>query len=233
VFPDGVDGELIVNGIPFNKISSAISSFKGEPDFTYYVFDWLVDLKETYEQRVLRLGELIHLKYCAPVIPTLIENEDALLSYEEHVLDHGYEGICFRTPDSPYKFGRSTLNQGWLIKFKRFADSEAEIISLEEQKRNENELERDELGYAKRSKAKAGMIDANTLGSFLVRDIYNGKEFGIGGGTGVTQELRKEIWNNKDKYIGRIIKYKYQPVGVKELPRFPTFIGFRDEDDMD
>ncbi len=43
---------------------------------------------------------------------------------------------------------------------------------------------------------------------------------------------RKEVWENKEKYIGKILKYKSQKSGEKDKPRFPTFIGFRNEKDM-
>ncbi len=36
---------------------------------------------------------------------------------------------------------------------------------------------------------------------------------------------------DKDSF-GKIIKYKAQKVGEKNAPRFPSFVGFRDERDM-
>jgi hypothetical protein len=31
---------------------------------------------------------------------------------------------------------------------------------------------------------------------------------------------------------GRIVKYRYQPAGMKDVPRFPAYLGFRDVRDM-
>jgi DNA ligase-1 len=141
-----------------------------------------------------------------------------------------------RTPNSPYKQGRSTLKEGWLLKVKRFKDSEAEIIGFEEQMENTNEKTKDELGHSKRSSHKAGMVGKGTLGKFLVREIgstpWFGREFAIGTGEGLTNELRQEIWDNRDKHLGKILTYKYQVHGIKELPRLPISKGFRDERDM-
>jgi len=76
------------------------------------------------------------------------------------------------------------------------------------------------------------MVPADTLGEFHVRDVTTGLEFRVGTGEGLTKELRKTIWDARDEYVGKIITYKYQPHGVKELPRFPVFKGFRHSDDM-
>jgi DNA ligase-1 len=51
-------------------------------------------------------------------------------------------------------------------------------------------------------------------------------------GSGLNDELRDAIWDNRDEYIGKIVKYKFFQHGVKELPRHPVFLGFRHEDDL-
>jgi len=70
----------------------------------------------------------------------------------------------------------------------------------------------------------------DTLGTLLVRDVHTGVEFGIG--SGFTAEDRQRFWNNKQKVIGTIVKYKYFPTGSKDKPRFPVFLSFRSKDDM-
>jgi len=35
-----------------------------------------------------------------------------------------------------------------------------------------------------------------------------------------------------DNLMGKVVKYKSQPTGVKDKPRFPVFLGFRDKVDM-
>ena len=101
------------------------------------------------------------------------------------------------------------------------------LLGFEERMTNTNEQERDERGYAKRSSKKAGLVGANTLGSLLAWNI----EFGVG--SGFTDAERQEIWDNRDKYLGRLITFKYQEI-IKGTgrPRFPTFKGFRWEGDL-
>lgn len=47
----------------------------------------------------------------------------------------------------------------------------------------------------------------------------------------MTNEEKKEVWENKEKYIGKYIEYKGMLVGAKDLPRHPIFIRFREDKD--
>jgi len=51
-------------------------------------------------------------------------------------------------------------------------------------------------------------------------------------GTGFTDEQRAHIWANRESLMGRMAKIKHFEIGVKDLPRFPVFLGFRAEEDM-
>ena len=231
-YPDNVDGELMVHGATFSQTSSAIMSRHGQPDFYFCVFDWVREsLKKPYNQRMEDLQTLSELPNISLLLPTLIENEVQLLEYEEHCLDMGYEGVMLRDPYGPYKCGRSTVKQFYLVKLKRFEDSEAEIIGFEEKMHNLNEAKVDELGHIKRSSHKENLVPAGTLGKLIVRDIHH-PEWILGIGTGFDAPLAKEIWDNQEEWLHEIIKYSYQLAGMKDLPRFPSFEGKRSKDDM-
>ena len=234
---NGLDGELMIKGKTFNEIQSAIMKKSGEPDFSYHVFDRVTNsLKDPFLDRYVNLVADQACGLLAPRIQVVqhhrINSEEELLAYEVKCLAEGYEGVMIRSFSGPYKCGRSTLKEGYLLKLKRFEDSEAEILSFFELEHNENEQEENELGLSKRSSRKDGMVKAGTLGGFKLRDRKTGVEFDIGTGEGLTQELRQEIWDNQDKYKELLVKYRFQPSGVKEKPRFPIWIGFRHPDDM-
>lgn len=229
--PEGLDGEVMIPNTPFNEISSAVMSEEGKPDFKYYVFDYVTtDLKKPYTERMKELEALEVPDFVVKVLPRQIESLSELDALEEKFLSGGYEGVMVRSLHSPYKCGRSTVKEGYLLKIKRFRDAEAEIVGVEERLHNENEATTDELGHKKRSSHKANLVPSGMLGAFIVRDLTTGLTFSIG--TGYTDEFRKEVWVNPTSYVGRIVKYKYQEVGQKDLPRFPVFVGFRDERDM-
>jgi len=229
---DGLDGELMVPGATFNQVQSAVMSEDGEPDFRYHIFDYVTtSLAEPYCDRVAKLKNLTLPSFCVKVLPTLVATTVELEAFEAKCLANGFEGVMVRSVQGPYKCGRSSLKQGYLLKIKRFADSEAVVIGFQEQMRNDNEAEEDAFGRTKRSKAQDGMVLAGTLGKFLVREMGNtpwqDKDFAVGTGKGLTHELRQEIWDNQDKYIGKIITYKFQPHGTKDLPRIPIWKSFR------
>ncbi len=232
---EGFDGEIIVRKdeitLPFNQISSAVMSGSGNPDFTYVVFDYCLDPKEPYNQRIARLAKCPKIDKIEYLLPIQINNESELLAFEDLCLNGGYEGIMLRSPNSPYKFGRSTLKEGWLLKLKRFYDGEAIVLAFEEKMHNENVATKDALGNTERSSHQANQIPAGTLGSFIVREVKTGIEFKVG--TGFDADFAKLVWSNQKDYIGKILKYKAQKVGEKDKPRFPSFIGFRNEIDMD
>lgn len=229
--PDGLDGELIVDGKTFNQCQSEIMSEDGEPNFYYYVFDYVsTSISVGYLNRITELSSLPLPEFCKKLIPEKILGLEEFYNYESSCLKLGYEGIMIRSESGPYKCGRSTEKEGHLLKFKRFEDSDAEIIGFEPLMENNNPTEKDFLGNAKRSNKKDGLILRNKLGSLQVRDLHSGIEFSIG--SGFTQDQRVSFWRTKDLLIGKIIKYKFQPSGVKEKPRFPTFYSFRDERDL-
>lgn len=224
---DNYDGELLV-GSNFQETTSAVMSFEGTPKFTYHIFDYIDS--GNYNRRFLLKQHPI-LSFIRVVNQTYLSNIKELEEFEIECLSDGYEGVILRRADGldKYKFGRSTINESSLLKLKRFKDDEATIVGFEERLHNSNTLEKDNLGHAKRSSKKDGMVLANTLGAFLVKSKKFG-EFSIG--SGMNDEQRLEIFNNKEKYIGKTIKFKYQECGIKDKPRFPVFLGFRHKDDF-
>jgi DNA ligase-1 len=66
------------------------------------------------------------------------------------------------------------------------------------------------------------------MGALVVRDLATGVIFSIG--SGFDDALRFTYWLSPP--IGQIVKYKYFPSGSKDKPRFPIFLGIRDEGDM-
>lgn len=231
---DGMDGELIV-GPPnaedvLRQTTSAIMSRDGAPQFTYWVFD-LHDSDADYESRRNLLYDLVaglddKMRSVIHLVPQVtVRSMEELLEYEAGVIEDGYEGVMLRDPHSPYKYGRSTTREGYLLKLKRFEDSEAEVIGIEEEMQNNNVAMTNELGLTKRSTAKAGLTGKGTMGALVVRDLKTGVTFNIGSGFTAADRQRTD-------WIGKIVKYKFFAVGIKDKPRHPVFLGERDARDM-
>jgi DNA ligase-1 len=205
---------------------------EGEPDFKVWIFDY-VDSNSNdilpYYLRILNMPAFSVPFQYEVLSGTTIKTQEELLHYEEICLSAGYEGVILRDPMGTYKFGRSTTSENILLKVKRFIDDEAVIIDVLEQMSNQNPEEKDAFGHVKRSQSIEGMVPTNTAGTLVVRGS-NGIIFDMG--SGLNDALRREIWDNKDEYIGKLVKYKYFPQGIKDKPRHPVFLGFRNEDDL-
>lgn len=228
-----LDGELVVPGMDFNEIQSVVMS-RSHPCqtlFEYRVFDYFQFTDRTYQKRLIQLLGYVQLcqdtgflwiqflqqTYCNTIIEAILLEADALR--------RGKEGIMLRDPNGIYKQGRSTLREQILLKRKPLETDEAEIIGFVEQLENCNDPIQDEWGLQKRSSHVENMYGKDTLGAFIVR--WHELEFSVGSGDGLTNELRKQIWDHQDNYQGQIITFSYQKFGMKNLPRLPKFKGFR------
>ena len=239
---NGFDGELIVGDIyakdVFQKTTSGVMSEDGTPDVTFHVFDLWNTPELVYEERLRNLYDYLldyetvcdlnNFKGVSAVMNNKCYSQEDLLFYLGHEKGVGGEGLIGRKPDGVYKYGRSTPKEQLSIKFKFFEQCEFEVVGFTERMHNTNEQKRDELGYAERSSAKDGLVPTNTLGSLVLK--YNDTTFSCG--TGFDDKLRKEIWDNKELYLGKLASIRYMSVGSKDLPRVPSFIGFRDIEDM-
>ena len=116
-------------------------------------------------------------------------------------VSEGYEGAMIKFIDAPYNFGRGFE----VMKLKAFHDVDLVIAGLLE-------------GTGKHE---------GKLGSFQV--VYNGVDVQVG--SGLTDELREEIWRNKSSFLGRMIEVRYQEETPDGSLRFPTFVCFRSDKD--
>ena len=237
--PEGLDGELIV-GDPcapdaYRKTVSLVMSdekpldwFKGE-SIKFYVFDICLSFNP-FDERMIKAATLAsRTPHCEWVVQTPVTSLEELDAFEAGMLEKGAEGVMLRSYKAPYKQGRSTENEGYLVKVKRFEDSEAEIIGVFEEMENTNAKQTNELGRTKRSTEKAGLVPKGTLGGFEVRDLKTGVEFSIG--AGFTAADRKAFWETTD-LKGQVVKYKFFPSGGKDKPRHPIYLGMRDRRDI-
>jgi DNA ligase-1 len=245
---DGMDGELILRDptAPFREVTSAVMKRSGTPDVRFALFD--ICTGEPYEYRLKRCRAFCdtlqdkRARDFVSVVPTSMARDMVWLeeAHKGHV-EAGYEGTMIRDPNGPYKFGRSTVREGILLKLKDFTDEEAGVIGWEPLRKNTNELKEDELGYAKRSSAKEGLVDLELLGALTVA-TEDGAIFSIG--SGFTLAERAALYCRASAalvsaypgLIGQLVTFKHQPPpgGRKpgEAPRFPVFKGFRDPIDL-
>lgn len=227
------DGELIC-GDPtsptcYRDTNSAVMSADGEPDVTFHVFDHIQYPDYEYVERMsqLQFGDSQNVVDQRPVFkPADLDH------WESYYLALGYEGVMLRKASGPaslYKFGRATARSHTLLKVKRFVDNEYEVIGYDERMHNANVATKDELGHTARSSHRENLIGRGDLGALTCKTA-DGIVFNVG--TGFTDDDRAKLWAIRDTLGGKMVKVKSFLIGVKDAPRFPVFLGFRDAMDM-
>jgi ATP-dependent DNA ligase len=243
--------ELWNQELSYDEIESIVMS-REHPDsdkIQFHVLDWVGTqdyyhrLRDGYATAVNNGWSDVVCEY-----PLTCNNAQELFEHFLRFETQEGEGICFRTPDSPYKQGRSTLREQYLVKLSRYIRTEVKIIGFTEQMLNSNPEKRSPIGMMARRKTIAGQVGKNTLGAFVVQDTTKpclecvGKTglltnfnceycrgthfmvFDVGTGVKLTDERRKEIWDNRDNYFNKQLTIKKKPHGQKIKPRSPIAI---------
>ena len=222
-FPNDValDGELTISNyfdMPSKdayKAASKIIRLKGDTPktgLTYRVFD-IMTAEEfisqrcpaIYDDRRSLLDSYAGKATHIEVLPVLYRGTDTskITEFLDKITSEGGEGCILNLCDAPYVWNR-TWN---LLKVKKMNTLDLQIIGFEE---------------------GTGRL-AGTLGAILVR-YKNGNVVKVG--SGFTDWLRAEIWNNQGKYLDRICEIQWfeettNADGGISL-RFPIFKDFRD-----
>jgi DNA ligase-1 len=218
--PVGFDGELIVRGQDFHGTSSAIMSRNGKPDFVYALFDYIdpsstSPLSTPFSDRLTALDAILSTSNlhgrAVRIKQTLVECITEMDFLMQKSLDDGHEGIVIRRPNGHYKIGRSSSDDGFMLKLKPQEDAEAEIMGLEPERND--------------------LFTNDRLGAFSVR-LLSDPTVRFHVGTGLTDHQRCDFWNRRNQMKGKILRFSYQAQGIKSAPRFPVFQGIRDESDF-
>lgn len=258
-FLRGLDGEMCAQVETHPDLcrmtTSALGTITGSPFTLWWVFDFVrLDTQHLdYADRHLLLcnhvAELQADPTCQPwaghlrVVPCkMLHNIEELNAYREENLNRGFEGTILRHPNRPHKQGRSTVREGGLLRVKDFLDSEATVIEIIEGESNQNEAQTNELGLQFRSSHQANMVPNGLVGSLICRadaDVKDGPRVVIRKGQVITvspgnmdHEMRRHFFENQRQLLGQTIKFKFFPKGIKDKPRFPTFVSIRSPEDM-
>ena len=139
----------------------------------------------------------------------LDEGQAKFKAMNKLALDEGYEGLMIKPAHLGYDCKRS---HAWL-KIKPFIEVTLTVVGVEE-------------GTGK----NAGM-----LGAFIVEGNDDGKNFHLNVGSGLTDDMRKDVWAVKDSVIGQLVEIRADAATQSQdaddvwslrFPRFKTFRGF-------
>lgn len=244
----GLDGELAADHECHPDLcritTSATSSYDGQPFVLWWVFDYVTaDTKDLpyvkrYEILKAHVARLQAIPMYQPwaghlrVMPMkIVYNLEQCLAQDTEWLELGFEGSIGRGLANAHKQGRSTVKEGGAWRIKRFVEEDAVVLSIQEGQRNDNEAQTNELGKTFRSSHQENMVPNGMVGALECRDKKTNAVITVGAGR-LTHAERLHFFNNQAELIGRTIKYKRFPKGVKDKPRFPTFQCLRSETDI-
>jgi DNA ligase-1 len=228
------DGELYTPEISFPELSGLCRRLdEVVPDsLNFYCFDVLTPGVESRPFR-FRLEDVIVFskhwpKIFKPVVHIMLENSTDTKHYFNGALNNGFEGLILRHPEGKYKYGRGTLKEGLIYKLKPYITFDAKIIEVIQGTEVDPNAEKkiNELGYSETSKKKGDRIPVDKACDFVV--MHEGEKR-LKVMIAMTDKEKKEVWKNRESYIGRWIEYKGLVVGSKDLPRHPVFLRFRDD----
>lgn len=163
------------------------------------------------------------------VSQNLMHSKEEVESLFKTALDQGFEGLILRDPVSPYKFGRSTLKEEFMLKIKPFDSFDTKIIGVVQSTEVNADVEKtkNELGRSVTSKKKDDRHLIEKASAFWV--MYDKHALKVS--LAMTDAEKEEVWKNRQNYIGRMIEYKGMKVGAKDCPRHPVFVRFREDRD--
>ena len=85
--------------------------------------------------------------------------------------------------------------------------------------------ERNELGYLKKSNTKADKEPTGIAATLVTKFEGHPVSITLTG----TEASRREVWENKDKYLGMTFEWKGMSLGMKDVPTHCTFVGWRED----
>jgi bifunctional non-homologous end joining protein LigD len=197
----------------------------------YVIFDMLDRDNPTnavYKRRHEILSGTFKNKSEHIIVPELVVDVEEKKGLFEKIVKRGGEGVILKKLDSPYEFKRS---KHW-VKVKKVDTYDVVIMGYEEA--NEWYAEPGEKGadgvlYKEGRKTK--YFEKGWIGA-VIYGLWNkekGKLVEVGKCSGLSDEERKLISDNRKKYIGTVIEIKANERMPTGGFRHPNFVRFRDD----
>lgn len=205
----GLDGELYNHSLKdnFNEIISLVRKTnltnldleKSKNNIEFWIYDYPLYSNLVFSDRFKKLKEL-SLPDGFKLVPTYqIENETELNVYHNNFIENGYEGSIIRLDIGGYENSRSKQ----LLKLKNWKEEDFEIVDILEGRGNR--------------KGCANIITIKINSDILCNITVTG-----------TEDYMKQVWEERNKIIGKLASVKFFNYTPDNLLRFPTLKAIRD-----
>lgn len=215
ILPKGdyiLDGEIYLHGETFQQVTKLVKKYREDEteELDYYVYDIVSksNADNPWRNRKQGLRALLHgrrgLENIKLVQTESVNTLEEIMEHHSLYVEQGYEGAMVRLHDSPYTFNHRSNG---LFKVKSFQDEEFEIVDYVE-------------GEGRLRGCVIWKCETEDGSRFEVKQ------------KGSLDSL-KEMYNEADQYIGKLLKVKFFGHTEAGLPRFPVGLGIRLEEDLD
>jgi len=194
------DGELVIPNMDFFEMNGLLRRMDFKPECEYWIFD--APTNGTHQERIdlLQQAHPYDAESKIRVVGyTIVGNEAEADQFYTSIISKAYEGVVYKYALGRYHDGK----QYDVHKRVPLKTIECKIIGFVEGK---------------------GQF-VGSLGAFLVE--FRGKPVKVGGGPGVTHEFRYQVWHNRDKYMGQMLKVGFKSYTAKGSLQSPKYLGIR------
>ena len=230
--PNGIiiEAEIHSDSLPCRTIAGICNSKDKEvpEDLKLYVFG-IFDTEMTFTERINKLfwttKNMLGKRYQI-VEQKKVETARIASRIYQSFIRRGFEGAVLMDGRKLYKQGRVTIREGIGYKLKPQREDDLEIIDVTERMSNTNESQINELGNSYKRNTVLNKESTGIAAAFVCK-LPNGEECKVSL-TG-EESFRREIWINKESYIGRFAAVKSMDYGTKDKLRHPVLISIKEK----
>jgi len=146
---------------------------------------------------------------------------------------NGGEGLILRDWQGRYKHGRCSFGDQDMFKIKKFRMFDAVVVEVVQQTgiAVDAERETDEFGRSKPVGKRDGRELRECAGALVCEMVESGQIIKVGSGLDMQggDRDRGALWERRAELPGRHLEFKASPIGVKDLPLYPTFERWRQD----
>jgi DNA ligase-1 len=214
-----LDGELYIHGIAFQNITKTLNADRAPIPIglKYVIYDCMSEkewesqkCKTSYQDRLSKLRELLNdrvadYKKIIDIKSDKCKSAAEVMPLYKQYLKDGYEGVMLKDVSGLYRWKRTSLRSGEMLKLKPFKTVDLKIKEIYD-----------------------GEGDFSGMAGGVVVD-YNGVSVRVG--SGYTVVMRQEMAKQPSDFIGKTIEIQYFEETEDKSLRFPTFKRFREDKD--
>ena len=225
-----MEGEFYMHGMKFNDISSICRKHNHEDTdkLNLYLFDCYDPgcPEATFHERIKYLRALPSSNIVKIIHQEYHTDRQGIEDEYCKAIGKGYEGYVLKDIQGTYKHGRSTHKEHKFLRIKQENTYDGKVLEIVERFENLCPSEINELGRLSKRQDKDMKAHTGLAAVAVVKSPDFNHVIRVTLSRGLTDSDRAEIWDNRESYIGKHLRFVGIPVNGM-LPRAPRFDAWR------